>query len=66
MAIPFILLALGVASGATGATLGVHSVVKIKRVIFQRRKRSKTMLYVGWQYIVRKPLPQRMSLEKWK
>ena len=30
MAIPFILLALGVASGATGATLGVHSVVKIK------------------------------------
>ena len=30
MAIPFILLALGVASGATGATLGVHSAVKIK------------------------------------
>jgi len=30
MAIPFILIALGVASGATGATLGVHSAVTIK------------------------------------
>ena len=30
MAIPFILIALGVATGATGATLGVHSAVTIK------------------------------------
>ena len=30
MAIPFILLAVGVASGAAGATLGVHSAVTIK------------------------------------
>ena len=30
MAIPFILIAVCVASGATGATLGVHSAVTIK------------------------------------